>query len=273
MIDHLDYVLGTHDEELERLGVQHHAWRQYAHAAWKRAGFARGHTLIDLGAGPGFASLDLAELVGAAGRVVAVERSRRFLARLEEEKRRRSLTQLEILQADLDESLPLVGGADGLWCRWVAAFVRNPRILVDRIRSAVRVGGTVVFHEYSEYATWRLMPENPELTAFVAEVMRSWRADGGEPNIGRSLPGWLTEAGFEVTSIRPIVEVVTPQDPMWQWPRAFVRTGSARLRELGIVDERTAERTWTSFVEAEQRPATWLITPTVLEVIARKAER
>jgi hypothetical protein len=33
-----DYVLGTHDEELERLGVQHRAWRSAVLDCWKKAG-------------------------------------------------------------------------------------------------------------------------------------------------------------------------------------------------------------------------------------------
>ena len=68
-----DYVLGTHDEEIERLGIQHSVWRPRAVAAWRRAGFKPGDTLIDVGSGPGYATLDLAELTGENGRVIAVD--------------------------------------------------------------------------------------------------------------------------------------------------------------------------------------------------------
>ncbi len=73
------YVLGTHDEELARLGVQHRAWRERALGAWRRGGIGPGSTVLDVGCGPGYASLDLAELVGSGGRVVAVGKSARFL--------------------------------------------------------------------------------------------------------------------------------------------------------------------------------------------------
>lgn len=36
-----DYILGTHDEELERLGLQHRAWRERALEAWHSAGIHR----------------------------------------------------------------------------------------------------------------------------------------------------------------------------------------------------------------------------------------
>jgi ubiquinone/menaquinone biosynthesis C-methylase UbiE len=70
-----DYILGTHHKELERLRVQHDLWRPLCQTAWERGGFAAGQRVLDLGAGPGFAALDLARLVGAQGRVLALERS------------------------------------------------------------------------------------------------------------------------------------------------------------------------------------------------------
>lgn len=70
-----DYVLGTHDEEIERLGLQHRIWRSKATDAWQRADFTVGQTLLDVGCGPGYATLDLAEIVGPAGRVVGVDRA------------------------------------------------------------------------------------------------------------------------------------------------------------------------------------------------------
>ena len=74
-----DYVLGTHDEEIERLGLQHRVWQPRVSDAWRRAGFTTGQTLLDLGCGPGYATLDLAGIVGPAGRVIGIDRSRRFL--------------------------------------------------------------------------------------------------------------------------------------------------------------------------------------------------
>src|SRR6516164_179843 len=47
-----DYVLGTHDEEIERLGLQNRVWLSRAADAWHRAGFDHGQTLLDLGCGP-----------------------------------------------------------------------------------------------------------------------------------------------------------------------------------------------------------------------------
>src|SRR5205085_7389357 len=79
-----DYVLGTHDEELLRLGLQHRIWRPVVLDCWQKAGITVGSSVLDVGAGPGYATTDLAEIVGPAGKVVAVERSSNFVRTLKE---------------------------------------------------------------------------------------------------------------------------------------------------------------------------------------------
>lgn len=176
-----DYVLGTHDQELARLGLQHRVWRSRALDAWTRAGFTAGQTLLDVGCGPGYAALDLAEIAGAGGRVVAVDRSARFLDALRGAALRNGLTNITARQVDLDAGALPVSGADGAWVRWVFAFLNRPRDLVTRIAAALRPGGKLVVHEYFNYASWSFAERSPVFEEFVQTVMRSWRASGGDP--------------------------------------------------------------------------------------------
>ena len=69
-----DYFLGTHDEELRRLGLQHRVWDPAVRDCWQRAGITAGSRVLDVGAGPGYAAADLAQIVGPGGEVVAVSR-------------------------------------------------------------------------------------------------------------------------------------------------------------------------------------------------------
>src|SRR5262245_6514743 len=96
-----DYVLGTHDEELVRLGLQHRVWRPVVLDCWRRAGITTGSRVLDVGAGPGYAALDLAEIVGPAGRVVAVERSPRFVEAGLVAARERRLAKVEFVRLDI----------------------------------------------------------------------------------------------------------------------------------------------------------------------------
>ncbi len=270
MTNERDYVLGTNDAELERLGLQNRIWRAQAVRAWRSAGFASGQVILDIGAGPGFATLDLAELVGPTGKVVALERSRRFLDALEAAAAARNLRQVETHELDLDaDPLPVVN-ADGAWARWVFCFVNDPKRLLARTAAALRPGGTIALHEYVDYRAWRLSPPSPIFEEFVDEVMASWRANGGEPDIAIQLPGWLDALGFDLLVARPISEFTRPGDFVWAWPKAFVGTGIARLVELGRIDAERARAMREAFEVCERTAGGFCITPTVLEVVARK---
>jgi SAM-dependent methyltransferase len=263
-----DYVLGTHDEEIARLALQHRVWRPRALDAWRRAGFTVGQTLLDIGCGPGHASVDLAEIVGPEGRIVAIDRSRRFLDFLEATRRQRGLEQIATLEQDLDDAVLPAAGADGAWSRWVFAFVKRPRDLLARVGGALKPGGVLVAQEYLDYSTWRLTPRSADFEEFVRVVTESWRASGGEPDIGLDLPRWLEELGFEIRSLRPILEVARPADYLWQWPKAFVDVGLRRLVDLGDLTPDRAQVMAQAFAASEAAPHTLMITPAVLDVIA-----
>jgi len=262
-----DYILGTHDEEIARLRLQHNVWRPRALSAWTNAGFTAGQTILDVGCGPGCATLDLADVVGPAGRVVAIDRSRRFLDVLEANAGHR---RIETFERDLNEDeLPDVE-ADGAWIRWVFAFVKNPKDLLRRIVARLKPGATIVIHEYFDYSTWRLAPRSEPFEKFVATVMESWRADGGEPDIALDLPAWLADDGMQLLRMHPIVDAVQPRSFIWQWPETFVKVGLARLVELGRMSEEAARETANDFAARAKDERTVLITPGVLEIVARR---
>jgi SAM-dependent methyltransferase len=265
-----DYVLGTHDEETHRLGLQHRVWRSTVLECWRNAGLSFGDRVIDVGAGPGFATIDLAEFVGPQGEVLAVERSSRFLEVAARACAVRELSNVRFRNMDLmNESLG-VTGFDAAWCRWVACFVPSAATLVGRIADALRPGGVAIFHEYLNYATWQYAPRRPALESFVQEVMASWRAAGGEPDIARDLPALLPAAGLQIRKVRPHIFTATPRDYLWQWPASFIEINLVRLRELGRVSQEWVDSVRREFQEAQADARTLMTTPLMLEIVAER---
>jgi SAM-dependent methyltransferase len=265
-------VLGTKDYEIERLGLQHQVWRPRMLDAWRRAGIRRGSRVLDVGAGPGYATLDLAETVGPDSDIVALERSPRFAAELRTRMARRGLTNVRVSEMDLMHDPIDARGFDAAWCRWVACFVSSPRTLVQSIGQALRPGGVAVFHEYADYASWRLLPRCRSLESFVAEVMANWRDKGGEPDIALELPALLAGAGFRVRHATPLVFAVGPRDFVWQWPAGFLKSHLPRLVDLGRADLPWTVTVLEEFEAAEHDPHTLMLTPLVLEIIAEKVK-
>jgi SAM-dependent methyltransferase len=264
-----DYVLGTHDEEISRLGLQHRVWRPTVLDCWRKAGITTGMRVLDVGAGPGCATIDLAEIVGSTGHILAVERSRRFIKAAERSCHLRQLSQVAFQEADIMLEPIAAEGYDAAWCRWVASFVSSPATLMRRIRAALKPGGIAIFHEYANYETLQLAPPKPLVKSFVGEVMASWRAQGGEPNVALQFPALLSEAGFRVQSVKPRVFTVAPNDFIWQWPASFIEVNLTRLQHLGRVTAEWAEAVRAEFRQAQANPATWMTTPLVLEIVAR----
>src|SRR5881396_2606697 len=267
-----DYILGTHEEEISRLGLQHGVWRPVALDCWKRAGITAGKRVLDVGAGPGYATVDLAEIVGPSGRVLALERSARFLAVAREACAARGLSNVEFREMDLMSTPLEASGFDATWCRWVAAFVSSPRRLVEAVAGALRPGGVALFHEYAAYGSWRLAPRGAALESFVSEVTTSWRASGGEPDIALELPRLLQGAGFRLRQAKPLVFALRPGDFMWRWPASFVEIHVRRQLEAGAFEKAWADSVLRELRAAEADPASLMITPLVLEIIAERGD-
>ena len=290
-----DYVLGTHNDEHARLGMQHSLWREFVLDAWKRAGIGAGSSVVDVGAGPGFATMDLAEIVGATGHVTAVEISSKFAQEVKDQANARGLNHVSVHIVDLmHEDIPLAnmnaaqaaslsasaiefqsdvhaGAAfDAAWCRWVCMFVPDVGALVRRVHNSLRAGGVAVFHEYVHYETYGLQPPTPGIDSFIQAAMKSFTARGGNANIAGILLKELRAHGFEIISTKPIARSARPHEPLWQWPAGFIRTYLPRLVELGQVDNAFAANVLAELARAEQDPQSIMLTPTVLEIIARK---
>lgn len=259
-----DYLLGTRDDEVARLGLQHRVWRDEMLAGFDAAGFGPGQTLLDIGAGPGHATADLSDRVGADGKVIAYERSPHFLDAL----RNRECPNIDVRPVDLTEDDLGENVADGAWTRWVLAFLPDPAPVVAKIARALKPGGKAIFHEYLDYEAWRLIPQPPEHRRYRELVVKSWRDSGGEPDAALPLPGWLADAGMEVVSMRPMVRIIGPGDPMWEWPTSFMATNAFRLHELGYCSREEAE-TFSTLLD-NPPPDARMLTPVVAEVIAVK---
>jgi SAM-dependent methyltransferase len=265
-----DYVLGTHDEELARLGLQHRVWRPVALDCWQRAGLTVGKHVLDIGAGPGYATIDLAEIVGASGKVTALERSHNFVRAIEGACHARSLANVKTHEIDLmTDNLP-AGDYDFAWCRWVVSFVNDPLLMIGKLARVMPRGSRSIFHEYGHYETWRFLPRLPMQERFREHVIATWRESGGEPDGAVRLPELLGASGFVIRSARPHVFCLRPHDYMWQWPATFIETYLPRLIDMGRIDQEFAEAVRADVASAEKNPNALMITPVVLEIIAEK---
>ena len=264
------YYLGTHDVEAWRLGVQHRVWRARTLDVWRRAGITDGSTVIDAGAGPGHATLDLAEIVGKAGRVHALDRSDNFRSAIEAGARARGLANVTLHNVDLMLDAIPASGVDAVFIRWVLIFIADPVAVLKKLAGALKPGGKFICHDYYDWGVMRWTPRRPQLEEFVETAIRDWVANAGNINVARTILPALPDAGLKVVEANPIVFTTSPADFTWQWPRTFIVTHARRLAERGVVTRAWADEVEREWVEAELDPRTIMTTPLLMEIVAER---
>lgn len=269
--DKTSYVLGTDQDEMERLFLQHTLWSKVTHETWKKAGVKQGSKVIDLGAGPGFCTMDLAKLVGPKGHVAALERSKNYLEYSKQTLKPVLHENVSIHDVDLSTDELPVKGFDVSWCRWVCSFLKNPERLVENLTQALKPDGTAVFYEYLDYASWRMLPHESMVTQFVERVMSSWRASGGEPDIAPRVVAALEANHFRIVSIEPKVWCVKPGDDFWMWIASYMRVNTRRSLQDQSTTKEWAGRFMDMLERAEREQNRYMTTPMLVEIIAQRS--
>jgi len=60
----------------------------------------------------------------------------------------------------------------------------------------------------------------------------------------------------------------TADEPTWQWPTSFVAVNARRLHDLGAVVDAWVDSVVADLAAAEAEPASVMLTPVVLEILA-----
>ncbi len=265
-----EYLLGTNEAELARLGFQHRVWAEVTFAHWERAGFAPGWTLLDLGCGPGFATLDLAALVGREGKVIAADASARFIDYLQARCRELGLGHVEPRVTDAAELDLPPSSLDGAYARWLFCFVSDPEPVVARVAAALKPGGTMAVMDYFNYPALTLAPRSAAMDRVLQAVQESWRASGGDLDIMLRLPSLMAAHGLDLVDVRPVLRTARPGSALWNWPATFFGYYVPILVERGFLQPDEAAAFRREWRERESDPSAFFCTPPMLCVVARR---
>lgn len=266
------YHLGTSDEELARLGFQHQVWQEVTHRLWALAGFGLGQTLLDLGCGPGYTTMELARLVGRHGQVHAVDAASRFTAYLQTRLEAAGAGNVSVHRADA-HALPLMDAlADGAFARWLLCFVEDPQRVCNEVARVLRPGGVFVAWDYFNYRAVGVFPERAAIRRLFDGYYRSALDHGGSYDVAQYLPRMLIQSGLAVDRLEPINRVARPGSATWAWVSEFNAGYLPKLVENALMTPDEAADFRKAWAEAEADPATFFFTPPMLGIIARKPQ-
>ncbi|MCE9583004.1 MAG: methyltransferase domain-containing protein [Planctomycetes bacterium] len=273
-----EYILGTHDAEAQRLGLQHRLWSDAAHSAWRRAGINPGQRILDVGCGPGFATFDLAQIVtanNAAGLVVGVDESARYIEQVTAGAAARGLAPSIIaVQGDAQKLREVlasrVGSFDLAWARWVLCFIPDPDAVVAGVSALLKPGGRFAVNDYFAYESMTLAPPGPAFSRVIEGVAASWRSRGGDPDIVGRLPALFRKHGLEVTHLSVDHRIARPGESMWTWPDMFFRGYVPMLVEYGFLSQPEADAWLVEWEKRAKDPDTFILMPPVFEIVGVK---
>jgi len=270
-----DYVLGTRNDESTRLGLQHRLWSAATHTLWEKAQVVPGQSVLDIGCGPGHASMDLAQIVGPTGRVIAIDESATFLKQLHDNAVSRKFHHIERVLGDVQDLTAVLaheaGQIDLAYARWVFCFLSNPGAVIDGLSTLLKPGGRVAVQDYFNYErSLTLAPRSEAFTKVIHAVAASWRARGGDTDVMSKLPSMFAERGFEVEHIDVVQRMARPGSTLWHWPNSFWQTFVPRLVETNFITQEDMEAFYASWEKASRDPGSFVLLPPVFELVVRK---
>lgn len=249
------YTHGHHESVLRS-----HNWRTAENSAGYLLPLLRpGMSLLDIGAGPGTITADLARLV-EPGRTTALEATEAAL----------DITKATFAKLDVKVEFT-VGDVhaleipddtyDVVHAHQVLQHVADPVQALREMRRVCKPGGIVALRD-SDYHGFVWYPEFPEFDEWMELYQRLARANGGEPDAGRRLLSWALEAGFEkVDATATNWTFANPeQRAFWggMWADRILKSALADQARADGVPEETltniskAWQTWTT------RPDGWI---------------
>ncbi|HEX3929182.1 MAG TPA: class I SAM-dependent methyltransferase [Nocardioides sp.] len=192
--------------------------------------------LLDVGAGPGTITADLAGLVRQVVAVEAHDEAARILsAGLAE----RGVSGVEVLVEDVHDLSLADGEFDVVHAHQVLQHVADPVRALREMARVTRPGGVIAVRD-SDYAAFAWYPRLPGLDHWLDLYQTAARANGGEPDAGRRLVAWAHAAGLQhITATSSTWCYATPDSrAAWGGMWADRITGSALARQL--LDQRMA---------------------------------
>lgn len=145
------YILGHHNEALDRLIRQSDFWSADTRAFLQRAGLAPGMRVLDLGSGAGDVAFLAATLVGPEGSVVSVDRAPEAVERATQRASQLGITNVQFIHADLNDFVP-EGMFDALIGRLVLMYLPDLANTLRRLANSVRPEGIIAFQEFDMQA-------------------------------------------------------------------------------------------------------------------------
>jgi SAM-dependent methyltransferase len=189
------------DGDVARLLVQSELYGPSTRRLLTDAGIGSGMRVLDLGSGTGHVALIAADLEGAAGRVIGVERDARRVALATARAAEAARRNVCFVAADIEDG-DLPGEFDAIVGRFVLRELRDAPRTLRRLCLGLAPGGVVAFQEKVLTIPMTALGSAPTLERVTGWLDSARRIAGVERAMGAKLAAVFADAGLPAPELR-----------------------------------------------------------------------
>ena len=189
--------------------------------------------VLDFGCGPGSITVGLARAV-SPGLVTGIDVSTDVLDKAKQLALEKGVTNVafeegNVYQLDFpDDSFDVAYGHQ------VLQHLGQPHDALRELRRVLKPAGLLGVRD-SDYASMPFAPDDPRLDRFFEIYDAVARRNGGEPNAGRYLRGWLLKAGFVDVEITTTTWTYVAREDVENWGDSWAeRVTDSNLGEQAL---------------------------------------
>lgn len=252
------------DHEIRRLNAQVDLFWRTERLALIRAGLSDGMDVLDCGCGPG-RLIELLKAEHPNSSLTGLEIDPTLVTAAKEYLTQAGVEHSEVVQGSAEEPNLAPESFDFITLRLVLEHVVDPVLALRELKKLLRPGGRIAVISNDFEFHLRTSPEVPELDDLYDAYIASRRADGGDPCIGRRMPGLLREAGFRLVGF----ESEVAHNGMEGDPAFLLAEGAgipAKLVESGYLDEAVFQRLVASWKAMLDHPDHMIMRPLFIAV-------
>ena len=260
-----EYLLGVNNQELERLRFQHGVWKSVTDNFLDRLKVQRGWNCLDVGAGPGFVSMDLLERVAEEGSVTALEPSKFYAGWFENHARQRSWKNVTVINATVDAASLPERTYDLIFARWVIAFVPDPEKFLVKLLPALRPNGIIAFQDYY-YEGLSLYPRGGAFDKMADVVRAHYSTGGGDSYVTGKLPALFRKYGVRIREFSPHSLAGGPDSDIMEWGHRFFTVHARHMIDKKLMTQEEGNAMISDWLAHRENPDALFFSPIVVDV-------
>ena len=260
-----DYLLGVSQTELERLHFQHSVWGHVTNKFFDRLNIQKEWKCLDVGAGPGFVSMDLRERVGENGEITVLEPSKFYLEWFEQEAGKKGWKNITFVNGTAESSQLPEKYYDLIFARWVIGFVSDPEKFLGQLLRSLRPGGVIAIQDYI-YEGLSLFPRGGPFEGMPDVIRAYWRSGSGDPDIAARIPMMFRKFGIRLKEYSPNVLSGGPESGVMEWAHRFFTTHIQTMVDKGIITQHQGDAMWKDWLDHRSNPDAIFVSPIVFDI-------